>query len=326
MNLLITGGAGYIGSHIVEQLVKKKSNNIYVLDNLSTGDKRLINQKSKFIKGDIKNLNLLKKIIKKYSIQTIIHLAAHLNISEAETEKIKYYKNNVIGTKNLLLACKNSEVNNIIFSSSCSVYGSVKGSVSEQKKTNPEGYYALTKFKGEELIKNYSQKFNYNYGILRYFNVAGASPSGKIGEIETSYGHLIKNLAIQSLKRKPVINIFGNDYPTKDGTCIRDYIHISDLADIHIKGIEYLEKNNKSFTLNCGYGKGYSVLQIVKIFKTIKKNLKIIFSNKRSGDVAKVYADTKKFKKLLKWKPKFNSITKIIKSAINWERKLNSLL
>jgi len=323
--ILITGGAGYIGSHIVEQLVKKKSNNIYVLDNLSTGDKRLINQKSKFIKGDIKNLNLLKKIIKKYSIQTIIHLAAHLNISEAETEKIKYYKNNVIGTKNLLLACKNSKVNNIIFSSSCSVYGSVKGSVSEQKKTNPEGYYALTKFKGEELIKNYSQKFNYNYGILRYFNVAGASPSGKIGEIETSYGHLIKNLAIQSLKRKPVINIFGNDYPTKDGTCIRDYIHISDLADIHIKGIEYLEKNNKSFTLNCGYGKGYSVLQIVKIFKTIKKNLKIIFSNKRSGDVAKVYADTKKFKKLLKWKAKYNDINKIIKSAIKWEKKLNSI-
>ena len=325
MNLLITGGAGYIGSHIVEQLVKKKSNNIYVLDNLSTGDKRLINQKSKFINGDIKNLNLLKKIIKKYSIQTIIHLAAHLNISEAETEKIKYYKNNVIGTKNLLLACKNSKVNNIIFSSSCSVYGSVKGSVSEQKKTNPEGYYALTKFKGEELIKNYSQKFNYNYGILRYFNVAGASPSGKIGEIETSYGHLIKNLAIQSLKRKPVINIFGNDYPTKDGTCIRDYIHISDLADIHIKGIEYLEKNNKSFTLNCGYGKGYSVLQIVKIFKKIKKNLKIIFSNKRPGDVAKVYADTKKFKKLLKWKAKYNDINKIIKSAIKWEKKLNSI-
>ena len=323
--ILITGGAGYIGSHIVEQLVKKKSNNIYVLDNLSTGDKRLINQKSKFIKGDIKNLNLLKKIIKKYSIQTIIHLAAHLNISEAETEKIKYYKNNVIGTKNLLLACKNSKVNNIIFSSSCSVYGSVKGSVSEQKKTNPEGYYALTKFKGEELIKNYSQKFNYNYGILRYFNVAGASPSGKIGEIETSYGHLIKNIAIQSLKNKPVIKIFGNDYPTYDGTCIRDYIHVSDLADIHIKGIEYLESNKKSFTLNCGYGKGYSVLQIAKLFKKIKKNLKIIFSNKRPGDVAKVYADTKKFKKLLKWKAKYNDINKIIKSAIKWEKKLNSI-
>jgi len=325
MNLLITGGAGYIGSHIVEQLVKKKSNNIYILDNLSTGHKKLIYQKTNFIKGDIKNLNLLKKIIKKNCIQTIVHLAAHLNVSEAEKKKIKYYKNNVTGTKNLLLACKNSKVRNIIFSSSCAVYGSVKGSVNEQKKTNPEGYYALTKFKGEELIKKYSKKFNYNFGILRYFNVAGASPSGKIGEIETAYGHLIKNIAIQSLKKKPVINIFGDDYPTKDGTCIRDYIHVSDLADIHIKGIEYLENNKKSFTLNCGYGKGYSVLQIVKIFKKIIKNLKIIFSNKRPGDVAEVYANTKKFKKLLKWKPKYNNINKIIKSAIKWEKKLNSI-
>ena len=325
MNILVTGGAGYIGSHIVEQLVKKKTNNVYCLDNLSTGHKRLINLKSKFIKGDIKNSNFLKKVIIKNNIQTIIHLAAHLNVSESETEKNKYYKNNIIGTKNLLLSCKNSNVRNIIFSSSCSVYGSVKGSVNEKKKTNPESYYALTKFKGEELIKNYSQKFNYNYGILRYFNVAGASPSGKIGEIETSYGHLIKNIAIQSLKNKPVINIFGNDYPTYDGTCIRDYIHVSDLADIHIKGIKYLEKNNKSFILNCGYGKGYSVLQIVKIFKKIKKNLRIIFSNKRPGDIAKVYADTKKFKKLLKWKPKFNDIKKIINSAITWEKKLNSI-
>ncbi len=242
MNILVTGGVGYIGSHIVEQLVKKKSNNIHVLDNLSTGHKKLINKKSKFIKGDIKNFNFLKKIIKKHSIQTIIHLAAHLNVSEAEKKKIKYYKNNVTGTKNLLLACKNSKVKSIIFSSSSSVYGSIKASVNEQKKTNPEGYYALTKFKGEELIKKYSKKFNYNFGILRYFNVAGASPSGKIGEIETAYGHLIKNIAIQSLKKKPVINIFGDDYPTHDGTCIRDYIHVSDLADIHIKGIEYLEK------------------------------------------------------------------------------------
>ena len=325
MNILVTGGAGYIGSHIVEQLIKKKSNNILVLDNLSTGRKKLINKKSKFIKGDIKNLNLLKKIIKKHSIQTIIHLAAHLNVSEAEKEKIKYYRNNVTGTKNLLLACKNSKVKSIIFSSSCSVYGSIKGSVNEQKKTNPEGYYALTKFKGEELIKKYSKKFNYNFGILRYFNVAGASPSGKIGEIETAYGHLIKNIAIQSLKKKPVINIFGDDYPTHDGTCIRDYIHVSDLANIHIRAIEYLEKNNKSFVLNCGYGKGYSVLQIAKIFKKIKKNLQIIFSKRRTGDAAQVFADTKKFKKLLKWKPKYNNINKIIKSAIKWEKKLNSI-
>jgi len=325
MNILITGGAGYIGSHVIELLVKEKTNKVIILDNLSTGYKTLINKKSKFYKGDINNKKLINKLINKFNIDTIIHLAAFLNVSEAEKNKKKYYKNNVTGTKNLLLSCQNTTVKNIIFSSSCSVYGNVKGSVSENKKSNPQGYYALTKYKGEELIKKYASKFNYNFGILRYFNVAGASPSGKIGEIETSHGHLIKNIAIQSMNKKSKLNIYGNNYNTKDGTCVRDYIHVTDLADIHIKGIKYLKENKKSFILNCGYGKGYSVLQIANKFKKIKKNTQINFMNKRPGDIAQVYSNTKKFKKLLKWKPRHNDINKIIKSAINWEKKLNSI-
>ena len=325
MNILVTGGAGYIGSHIIELLVKKKTNKVIVLDNLSTGYKILINQKSNFFKGDINNKKIIKKLINKFNIDTIIHLAASLNVSEAQTNKKKYYRNNVTGTKNLLLSCRNTTVENIIFSSSCSIYGNIKGSVNERKKPNPQGYYALTKYKGEQLIKKYASKFNYNFGILRYFNVAGASPSGKIGEIETSHGHLIKNIAIQSMKEKPKLNIYGNNYNTKDGTCVRDYIHVTDLADIHIKGIDYLIKNKKSFTLNCGYGKGYSVLQIANKFKKIKKNIQINFMNKRPGDIAQVYSDTKKFKKLLKWKPKYNDINKIIQSAISWEVKLKKL-
>ena len=325
MNILVTGGAGYIGSHIIELLVKKKTNRVVVVDNLSTGYKILINKKSKFFKGDINNQKLIKKLINKFNIDTIIHLAASLNVSEAEKNKKKYYKNNITGTKNLLLSCKNTTVKNIIFSSSCSIYGNIKGSVNERKKPNPQGYYAFTKFKGEELIKKYASKFNYNFGILRYFNVAGASPSGKIGEIETSHGHLIKNIAIQSLNKKPILNIYGNNYNTKDGTCVRDYIHVTDLADIHIKSIKYLKENKKSFTLNCGYGKGYSVLQIANIFKKIKKNTKINFMKRRPGDIAQVFSDTKKFKKLLRWKPKHNNINKIIKSAINWEKKLNKI-
>ena len=200
-NILVTGGAGYIGSHIVELLVKTKAN-IIVLDNLITGHKKLINKKAIFIKEDILNKTALTQIINDYKINSIIHLAGSLNISEAEKNKNKYYRNNVGGTLNLVNSCKNSNVNNIIFSSSCSIYGNVKGSVSEKKKPNPQGYYALTKFKAEEIIKKFSKKYNYRYGILRYFNVAGASPSGKIGEIETSHGHLIKNIAIQSLKKK----------------------------------------------------------------------------------------------------------------------------
>ena len=320
--ILVTGGAGYIGSHIVEQLIKNKEK-VIILDNLVTGYERLINKKAKFIRADIKNKSAITKIIKDYNISSIIHLAGYLNVSEAEKNKIKYYKNNIIGTKNLLEACKNSNIKNIIFSSSCSVYGNVKGSVSENRKPNPQGYYAYTKLKGEELIKKLSLKYNFKYGILRYFNVAGASNSGKIGEIETSHGHLIKYLAISSLDKKPQVKIFGNDYKTKDGTCIRDYIHVSDLADIHIKGLNYLNDNKKSFILNCGYGKGYSVQQIVNIFKMIKKGVEVEYQKRRSGDIAQVYANTKKFKKILRWKPKYNDIKLIIKSAISWEKKLD---
>jgi UDP-glucose 4-epimerase len=322
-NILVTGGAGYIGSHIVEQLIKNKEN-VIILDNLVTGYKKLINKKAKFVKADIKNKSKITEIIKKYNISSIIHLAAYLNVSEAENNKKKYYQNNIIGTKNLLEVCKNSNVENIIFSSSCSVYGDVKGSVNENRKANPQGYYAYTKYKSEELIKKFSKQSKFKYGILRYFNVAGASPSGKIGEIEKSHGHLIKNLAIQSLKKKPKIKIFGNDYSTKDGTCIRDYVHVSDLADIHIKGLKYLKDNKKSFVLNCGYGKGYSVKQIVDIFKKIKKGVDVQYQKRRPGDIAQVYANTKKFKKILKWRPKYNNIKLIIQSAIKWEKKLKN--
>ena len=316
-NILITGGAGYIGSHIVERLVKKK--NIIILDNLITGYKRLINKKAKFIKGDIKDKKKLIKIIKDNKIDTIIHLAAFLNVKESEKNKKKYYNNNINGTLNLILACKDSTVKNIVFSSSCSVYGNVKGPVNERKRLNPQNYYAYTKLKSEEIIKKFSKKYKYRYGILRYFNVAGASPSGKIGEIETSHGHLIKNIAIQSLKLKPVISIYGNDYITKDGTCIRDYIHVSDLVDIHIKTLKYINTKSKSLVLNCGYGKGYSVLDIIKIFKETNKNLIVKYKSRRIGDVDKVYADVKKIKSILRWKPKYNNIRKIIKSSIKWE-------
>ena len=323
-NILVTGGAGYIGSHIVELLIKTKSN-IIIIDNLVTGHKKLLNKKAKFIKVDIKNKTLITKIINDYEISSIIHLAGSLNVSEAEKNKKKYYKNNVEGTLNLVKACKNSFVKNIIFSSSCSVYGNVKGSVNEKMKPSPQSYYALTKYKAEEIIKKFSKKYNYKYGILRYFNVAGASPSGKIGEIEISHGHLIKNIAIQSLKKKPVINIYGNDYKTKDGTCVRDYIHVSDLATIHIMALKYINKNSKSLILNCGYGKPYSVLDIANIFKIKKKNTQIRFKKRRPGDIAEVYSNTKKINKILKLKVKYDNLENILDSAYKWEKKINSI-
>ena len=322
--ILVTGGAGYIGSHIVEKLLENKKNKVIIYDNLITGHKRLINKKAVFIKGDIKNTRYLSKIIKTKNIVSIIHLAALLNVSEAEKNKKKYFENNVTGTMSLIKACENSSVKNIIFSSSCSVYGEIIGSVSETKKPNPKGYYAFTKFKGEQIIEKFAKKKGYYFAILRYFNVAGASRSKKIGEIEKSHGHLIKNIAIESLKSKPKIKIFGNNYKTKDGTCIRDYIHISDLTEIHLKALNYVVKNKKSLVLNCGYGKGYSVKEIVDIFSKIKKNVKIIYLKKRPGDVAQVYSNIKRLKKVLKWKPKYNNIKNIILSSIKWEKNLRS--
>jgi len=320
-NILITGGAGYIGSHVAERLIKIKSN-IIVLDNLSSGNRRLINKKTIFIKADLKNIKLLSKVIKKNDIDTIIHLGGHASVAESEVKKKKYYKNNIIGTLNVVKACKGSNVKNFIFSSSCSVYGNVLGKVNEKRKLNPQSYYAYTKYKSENIIKKFSKKYKYKYIILRYFNVAGASKSGKIGEVGNKDGRLIKNLAIQYFKPKPIINIHGSNYKTKDGTCVRDYIHVSDIADIHYECIKYLKKNLKSNIFNCGYGKGYSVLEIANIFKKIKKNVKINFMKRRPGDVGQVHANTNKFKKTFKWKPKYNNINKILNSAINWEKKL----
>ena len=323
-NILVTGGAGYIGSHIVELLVKTKAN-IIIVDNLVTGHKKLLNKKAIFINEDIRNKIKITQIINDYEIYSIIHLAGSLNVSEAEKNKKKYYKNNVEGTLNLINSCKYTSVKNIIFSSSCAIYGNVKGAVNEKKKPNPQGYYALTKYKAEEIIKKSSKKYNYKYGILRYFNVAGASPSGKIGEIETSHGHLIKNIAIQSLKKKPVISIYGNDYKTKDGTCVRDYVHVSDLANVHIKALKYINKNSKSLILNCGYGKPYSVLDIANVLKKKNKNTQIIYKNRRPGDIAAVYSDTKKSNKILKLKPKYDNLEYILDSAQKWEKKINPI-
>ena len=322
--ILITGAAGYIGSHVVEQLVKTKSK-IIAVDNLKRGNKKLINKKTKFVKTDINNTKKLKQIIVNNKIDTIIHLAGYASVAESQKFKKRYYYNNIIGTLNLLKACKNSNVKNFIYSSSCSIYGNVKGKVSESKKPYPKSYYAITKFKSENLIKKFSKNYNFKYIILRYFNVGGASNSGKIGEIGNKNGRLIKNLAVQYLKKQAKINIYGSNYRTKDGTCVRDYIHVSDLVDIHLKCIEYLNKNLKSNIFNCGYEKGYSVLEIIKIFKSMKKNTIVNFIQKRPGDVGQVYSNTKKFTTVFKWKPKYNNIHTILNSSIKWEKKLNHL-
>lgn len=320
--ILITGGAGYIGSHITEHLVKIKKN-VVILDNLKTGFKSLLNKKANFIKGDISNIKLLKKVISENDISTIIHSAGLIDVIESEKLKKKYYKNNVLGTLNLLKSIKNSSVKNFIFSSSAGVYGNVRTAAKETMETKPINYYAWTKLKSENLIIKYSKMYNFNYAILRYFNVAGASPSGKIGITNKKNKSLFNILGKQALTKKPIIKIFGNKYMTSDGTCLRDFIHVSDLASIHLKVLKVLNKTNKSFLINCGYGKGTSIMEVAKLFKKhINSSTKIKFQKSRKGEIIISYSNVDKMKKILNWKPKFNNISFILRSAVNWQKRI----
>jgi UDP-glucose 4-epimerase len=318
-NILVTGGAGYIGSHIVEQLVKKNFLKIFIVDDLSTGHKRLINKKATFIKANINKTQLIKKIILKNKIDTIIHLAAKTIVTESEKKPKLYYKANVLGTSSLLDAAKNSSVKNFLFSSTAAVYGSKISYVNEKSKTLPDSVYGKTKLQAEDLVK---RNFKKNYIILRYFNVVGASPSKKIGLIN-KYGQLFKNFAVEILKNKPKLSVYGKDYNTKDGTCIRDFIHVSDLADIHLKVLLKASKDNKSVILNCGYGKGFSVLEVVDNFKKFSKNKVIVkFEKRRKAEIVESVANVTKLKKYLKWRPKFFNLSRMIKNSLDWEKRL----
>ena len=318
-NVLVTGGAGYIGSHIVEQLVKKSFLNIFIVDDLSTGHKRLISKKANFIKANINKTQLIKKIILKNKIDTIIHLAAKTIVTESEKKPKLYYNVNVLGTRSLLNAAKNSSVKNFLFSSTAAVYGSKIRFVNENSRTLPDSVYGKTKLQAEHLVK---KEFKKNYIILRYFNVVGASPSKKIGLIN-KYGQLFKNFAVEILKKEPKLNVYGNDYNTADGTCIRDFIHVSDLADIHLKVLFKVSKNNKSIILNCGYGKGFSVLEVVNNFKKFSKNKVLVkFEKRRKAEIVESVANVIKLKKYIKWRPKFFNLSRMIKNSIDWEKKL----
>ena len=319
-NILITGGAGYIGSHISEILIQKKKK-IFILDNLSTGHRRLINKKAKFILGDITNRHIIKKILKNHKIDSVIHLAAALSVGESQKKPNKYKRINIEGTKRLLISINNSNVKNIIFSSTCAVYKDGLDRVSESSKLKPTSVYGKTKLIGEKLIKKFCKRNRINYGILRFFNVAGASPTGKIGQINKG-DQLFKNLSLELNKRYPVFKVYGDDYNTKDGTCIRDYIHVSDIAKIHYEVLKKINKINNSVIFNCGYSKGISVKEVIEAFKkNTRKKIIVRILKRRKGDMAKITANSSKLRKFIKWKPKYDNLNKIVKSCLYWEKR-----
>jgi len=319
-NILITGGAGYIGSHVIEKLIKRKKK-VFIVDNLVTGYKKLINKKAKFYKLNILKTKKLRNIILKNKINSVIHLAASLSIGIGEKFPKRYFKNNVIGTQSLLNACKLTGVKNFIFSSTAAVYKDGLYKVTEKSKIKPKSVYGKTKLKAENIIIKNCKKYKINYGILRYFNVVGASPSGNIGLINKG-DHLFKNFSMEILKKKPIFKVYGQNYKTPDKTTIRDYVHISDLAEIHIKVLDKILLIKKSVILNCGYGKGISVMKVAKEFKTQSKNkVNILIQDRRAGDMEKTVAENKKLLKFIKWKPKYNKLNFLVKNSIKWEQK-----
>ena len=321
-NILITGGAGYIGSHVVENLIKRKKK-VLIVDNLCAGYKKLINKKAKFYKSDINNLKIIKKIIKKNKIDSVIHLAASISVTDSKKDYKLFYKNNVEGTSNLIKACKDSLVKNFVFSSTAAIYKSSNKKVTELSKIKPKSVYGITKLKAEKIIIKDLKKLKINYAILRYFNVVGASPSKKIGPLKKN-DTLFKNISIAMLKNKTDIKIYGNNFNTKDGTCIRDYIHVSDLSEIHIQILKKIEEAKKSVILNCGYGKGVSVKEVVDKFIKIskKKDVSVAILKKRPADIESSIANNNNLKNFIKWKPKYNRLYFLIKSSLDWERKL----
>ena len=321
MNILVTGGCGYIGSHFVKYLQNNSDHKIIVFDNLSRGHIESIDSRVKFEQIDLLNYDELKLALNKYQIDSVVHFAAFAYVGESVQDPGLYYSKNVTGSINLIKAVSNAKITKFIFSSTCSLYGNpINVPISESESTKPINPYAQTKLMIEKVLADFDSSHNLKYVALRYFNAAGADFEGEIGESHNPEPHLIPIVLQTALGKRENIKIFGDDYETPDGTCIRDYIHVYDLADAHLKALEYLEKGNKSDFFNLGTGDGNSVKELIDKAREITgKNIKAITAERRSGDPAILVADNKKAKELLGWNPKYK-LDDIINSAWNWHQ------
>jgi len=325
-NILVTGGAGYIGSHVVNLLIDK-GYRVTVIDNLVTGTFNLINKNADFYNTDIADETKVNDILQNKEFDIVMHFAGLIRVDESVKEPEKYNEYNYVKAKLFLDNCIKNNLKKIIFSSTASVYGNPRNlKVSESDKLNPLNPYAETKLKFENYLKNQSKTNNINYIILRYFNVAGADENLRSGMISKYSTHLIKIASEVAVGKKSELIINGDDYDTPDGTPVRDYIHVSDLADIHLVSAEYLFKNNQSDIFNCGYGKGFSVKEVIETYnKFLEKKIKYKIGPKRPGDSKLVVANPDKFNKTMNWQPKFDNLEYILKTAYEWEKKISTL-
>ncbi|MHA7138167.1 UDP-glucose 4-epimerase GalE [Rossellomorea arthrocnemi] len=320
--ILVVGGAGYIGSHLVKELVDQKE--VIVLDNLSTGHENLIDKRVHFVKGDLGKRETLDQLFSEYPIEAVMHFAANSLVGESVQDPYKYYHNNVSNTLTLLDTMLKHGVKNFIFSSTAATYGIPETElITEETVTNPINPYGRSKLMIEQILEDFHQAYGLNYVVLRYFNAAGAHVSGEIGENHEPETHLIPIVLEQLLGKRESISVFGTDYDTHDGTCIRDYIHVTDLANAHILSMNaILEEKLQKATYNLGNGKGYSVKEIIDTCENVTgKKAKVIHADRRSGDPAQLVASSNKIYEELGWKTQY-SLEQIVASAWKWHSKV----
>lgn len=327
MNILITGGAGYIGSHVLLALLQEGGHNITVIDNLTKGSTRAIEALLEVGKFEFINANLeddLSEIFAKGKFDAIIHFAAFIEVFESTQNPLKYYLNNTANVAKILTYCKEFGVNKFIFSSTAAVYGEPEISeVSEDDATLPINPYGRSKLMSEMIIKDYAaSNEGFKFAILRYFNVAGADEEGRIGQNYPNATHLIKIATQTALGKRDSMSVFGSDYATNDGTCVRDYIHVSDLADAHLCALKHI-LSHKSEVFNVGYGRGFSVKEVIKAVKEVSGvDFKVVDAPRRSGDPAVLIAKSQKIRSLTGWKPKRDDLKFIVKTALEWEKRV----
>jgi len=318
---LIVGGAGYIGSHMVLMLHELGSQ-VIVFDNLSTGYKDAVIG-AEFVQGDIHDSAKLDEVFKKYNIDVVMHFAAHIDVGESVRDPFKYYRNNVVGTQTLLERMVSNNVSNFIFSSTAAIFGEPEYvPIDEAHSKKPINPYGHSKLMVEQMLESYDQAYGLKSICLRYFNAAGADPKTRIGERHDPETHLIPLVLQAASGRRESISVFGDDYDTDDGTCLRDYIHIVDLCNAHLLSTKLLLKENTSRRFNLGNGNGYTVKQLIDLAKLItNKPIKVNQSERREGDPAKLVADAALAKKALNWLPKYSNLEEIIEHAWKWELK-----
>ncbi len=316
--ILVCGGAGYIGSHVNKQLNKEGYETV-VFDNLIYGHREAVKW-GHFVQGDLANIKDIEAIFEKYDIEAVFHFAAYAYVGESITEPEKYYYNNVVNTLNLLKVMRKYGCNKIIFSSTCATYGEPeKVPITEDMPQHPINPYGVTKLTVERIFKDYENAYGLKYVVLRYFNAAGADPDGEIGESHNPETHIIPLVLDAASGKRPDVKVFGTNYATRDGSCIRDYIHVTDLAMAHLLALHYLEKGNKSNFFNLGNTCGTSVLEIIETVKHISAcDFKVIFTDRRPGDPAKLVGSNEKAQQLLGWHPVYGDIVTIIRHAWNW--------